>query len=369
MAKLLSVFLLQCGSIFKLTKFVIIAWLAVVSSTANAAPQMNICNDLDSGERLKCKFNNILIQQESTVGMLGDNNSIPASQRQAMKNQLDRSKRAQGRSDATDFKQLTKKSKSECQIAEIIGDGIGDDDGVCKAGNEACVEVSGDGIGDDDGVCRVKGKPSEREICAQICDAEAVNSNPDNFDDDPTVDSLGRDLEEQLDESATQFEELNNTLASEMAAQDAFRSFVASGDECAAIFEARPSFEASVLASQLAVTLRGVAGQAAPVCQFDISGFNGAIACVVTETIAAISEVVANGISLLDEEIDSDTIDATYKCLGDLNASVGEANEELSKVTEMLSSLESQLNILQEQTAETNRLLLEPQGQRDGFSK
>jgi hypothetical protein len=330
---------------------------------------MQNCDQTDSGERIKCKFNNILDQQEAAVGMLGENNSIPPSQRQAMQNQMTRSQRAQGRADSEDFKQLTKRSKTECQVAEIIGDGFGDDDGICKGGNEDCVEVLGDGIGDDDGICQQTGMPSQREVCAQICDAEAINANPNNFDDDPGQDSLGRDLEEQLNESAEQFVELNDTLESEMALQAAFRSSVANGDPCAAIFDSRPTFNASLIASQLAVTLRGIAGQAQPVCQFDISGFNGAIACVITETIAAIAEVIDDSLSMVDEEVDSDTIDASYACLGNLNASVGETNDALADITNQLQDVQSDLDLLQEQVSETNRLLVTPQGQREGFNR
>jgi hypothetical protein len=335
----------------------------------DAAPLPKKCDEADSGERIKCKFDNLLDQQQAAVNMLGENNSIPPSQREAMKNQVARSQRAQGRAAPEDFKQLTKRSKSECQVAEIFGDGVGDDDGICKGGNEDCVEVLGDGIGDDDGVCQRTGKPSEREVCAQICDAQAINENPNNFDDDPTTDSLGRDLEDQLNESTEQFAELNVTLENEMAMQASFRMSVANGDPCTAIFESRPSFEASLIASQLAVTLRGIAGQAQPVCQFDISGFNGAIACVITETIAAIAELVDDSMEFMDEEIDSDTIDASYACLGELNASVGETNDALTDIMNDLQDVKSDLDILQEQVAETNRLLLLPQGKRESFNK
>jgi len=349
--------------------FAIAAGWLVAASAAGAAPPMKDCNQPDSGERIKCKFDNLLDQQEAAVDMLGESQSIPPSQRQAMKNQMARSKRAQGRAASEDFKQLTKKSKTACQVAEIIGDGLGDDDGICKGGNEDCVEVLDDGIGDDDGICQRTGKPSEREVCAQICDAEAINANPDNFDDDPSQDSQGRDLEEQLDESAEQFAELNDSLTSEMAVRSSFRAAVANGDPCAAIFGSRPSFNSSLIASQLAVTLRGIAGQAQPVCQFDISGFNGAIGCIITETAAAIAELIDDSLSLQDEEIDSDTVDASYACLGNLNASVGETNGALDDIMKQLQDVQSRLSLLQAQIAETNRLLLEPQGQREGFNK
>ncbi len=53
--------------------------------------------------------------------------------------------------------------------------GIGDDDGICEAG-EACLEVVDDGIGDEDGVCEVTGDTlgdltdpaTEDEICESI---------------------------------------------------------------------------------------------------------------------------------------------------------------------------------------------------------
>jgi hypothetical protein len=347
----------------------IVACLLIAPSAVGAAPAMKNCDEPDSGERIKCKFDNLLDQQQATVDMLGENESIPPNQRQSMKNRMIRSQRTQGRAAPQDVKQLTKRSKTECQVSEIIGDGLGDDDGICKGGNEDCVEVLDDGIGDDDGICQRTGKPSEREVCAQICDAEAINANPNNFDDDPSQDSLGRDLEEQLSESTEQFAELNDTLESEMAVQASFHLSLANGDPCAAIFESRPSFEASLIASQLAVTLRGIAGQAQPVCQFDISGFNGAIACVITETIAAIAEVIDDSIGMLDEKIDSDTIDASYACLGDLNASVGETNDALTDIMSELDDVQNDLDLLQKQIAVTNQLLVTPQGQREGFNK
>ena len=341
------------------TLALLLLFVFVVPSMGLAAPPMQDCSQPDSGDRIKCKFSNILDQQQAAVDMLGDMTSIPPSQRDAMKNHAMRAQRAQGRSNAREFKQLTKKSNVECQIAEIIGDGRGDDDGICKGGNEDCVEVLGDGIGDDDGICRRTGRPSEREACAQICDAQSINDNADNFDDDPTQDTLGRDLEEQLDESAAQFEELNGELESQMVQLAAFQANVANGDPCSAVFETRPDDVAEVIASTAAVTLRGIAGQAQPVCQFDVSGFNGAIACVVTETIAAIAEIIDNAIQLLDEEIDSDVLDASYACLQDVNSSVGETNTALAEIMSQIMALQGDVTALRMQVDEVNQLLLE----------
>lgn len=347
----------------------------MVSNPAAAQPPIPVlCDQTDTGERIKCKFGNILDQQNTATNMLGDMPAIPDNQKKAMTNLADRSNRAKERTQAKDFKQLTKKSNPQCQIAEVLNDGLGDDDGICQ-GNEDCLEVLNDGIGNDDNICQTKGKPSEREVCVQICDSEAISSNPDNFDD-PTQDSLGRDLEEQLDETTSQYVELNNSLEAGASQQVQFNALMAANTPCAAVFETRPTFLAGLIASQVAVTARGVAGQVGTVCDLDVAGFNATPACLITETIAAIAEIIDDSIDFLDSSIDSDTIDANYACLKNLNAKAGDTNDvlndikvQLNTVQQKLDTVHGQLGIVQQQIDIVNDQLQTPQGQRDSWNK
>lgn len=51
----------------------------VVPSFSWAAPPMNECNESDSGERIKCKFGNILVQQQATTDMMGGMSSTTST--------------------------------------------------------------------------------------------------------------------------------------------------------------------------------------------------------------------------------------------------------------------------------------------------
>lgn len=340
----------------------------LVSHPAVAQPPSPVlCDQQETGDRIKCKFGNIMDQQNTATDMLGNMPSIPDRQKKAMVNLADRSNRAKNRTHASDFKQLTKKSNPQCQIAELLDDLKGDDDGICR-GNEVCLEVLNDGIGNDDEICVTKGKPSEREVCVQICDSEAISSNPDNFDD-PMQDSLARDLEEQLDETTAQYVELNSSLETQTNKQAQFSALVAANNPCAAVFEQRPTFLAGLIASQVAVTARGVAGQVGTVCDLDVAGFNATPACLVTETIAAVAEIIDDSIDYLDSSVDSDTIDANYACVKELSSKVGESNDVLNTIVNQLTTVQQQIGMLHEQINLVNEQLQTPQGQRDNWNK
>lgn len=347
----------------------LILLLVISSGMANAAPPVpNICDPAtipDKGERLKCHFDNVAAQQTASAEMISQMPEIPANQKMALMNTAMRGKKAQDRATGKDYKQLAKKTAVQCQIAEITTDNKGDNDGICTAG-EDCAEELGDGIGDEDGICKpMNGR--NREVCVQICDAEGINENPDNFDD-TVSDTISDDLETQLVESTEQYAELNTELDSMMTANSVLQAAADSGD-CNAVLEARVSFEAGLIASQAAVTLRGVAGQFSTVCELDVAGFNGATACLVTETLAAIAEVVDDSLEYLTSAIDSDTMDATYSCLKDVNASVGESNDALNEIKLQLDQVNLRLDTMQQQLDLANQNLLTPQGQRDGFNK
>jgi hypothetical protein len=336
---------------------------------ASAAPPVpNACDPStipDKGDRLKCHFDNVAAQQTTTAEMISEMPEIPMNQKKAMMNTAMRGKKAQDRAKGNDYKQLTKKAAVQCQVAEYIP-GKGDDDGVCTAG-EDCSEELGDGIGDEDGICKpLNGK--NREVCVQICDAEGIDDNPDNFDN-AVGDTISDDLEAQLVDSTEQYAELNTELETMMVASAALQAAAVSSGDCSAVFEARAPFTAGLIASQVAVTLRGVAGQFSTVCDLDVAGFNAAVACLVTETLAAMAEIVDDSLEYLSSEIDSDTMDATYACLQDVNTTVGESNDALDEIKLELENVNTRLDTMQQKLDQANQNLLTPQGQRDGFNK
>jgi hypothetical protein len=114
-------------------------------------------------------------------------------QKNQLRNNRGRSASETARTPPEDFKQTVKKRKVNCRIQEILGDVatqkdlngngecdadeecIGNEDGTCdkdEQGKGGCAEVLNDGIGDDDGICEDKGKYAE--ACIQLCGTDAL---------------------------------------------------------------------------------------------------------------------------------------------------------------------------------------------------
>lgn len=361
-----------------------IAFAAPLAAQPPPAPET--CEQADSGERLKCKFGNIVAQQQAASDMITFMPNVPEVQKQGLRNQVQRNSRAQGRTQASEFKQLTKKSKTSCQVLEIAGDGVGDDDGVCEP-NEDCVEVLGDQIGDDDGVCQPR-NGRNRETCVEICDAEAIDSDPDNFDDDPTQDSLGHDQEEQLDDITQQYMELNEMLDQEAQLRAAASLLAGTGEPCAAVIAARANTNTFAFLVGLADGTRIGADIAERFCDQSVFGANTAAVCSVIEGIAGAAKVTATVFQFGDATVDSDTIDASYTCLKSLDTdlqtlgtdlqgvsdSVGDSNAALASLQAQVNGLQQQINGLRQMVdqvqagvTEVQRLVSTPLGQREGF--
>ena len=181
-----------------------------LADTAGAVPPVPADCDavVDSGERIQCKYGNIVEQQLETAAMLANLPDLPQSQQQALMNQANRAENARSRASPIDFQQLTRKTESTCQVVELLIADMpvmgGDGDGICTMG-ETCSEVIGDGIGNDDGECSPR-QGAKREVCVELCDAEALNSD-ENFDEA----GIGGDVEGQLDEMTDQYVELNRS--------------------------------------------------------------------------------------------------------------------------------------------------------------
>lgn len=379
--------------------------LAVVLSSLSpalaVAPPPMQCDQPESGDRIKCKFGNIIEQQRGAAELLDQMGMLPPTQADALIKHIDRAGRGQSRSDAMSFKQLTRKAKVECQVKEIIGDGKGDDDGICTGG-EDCEEVLNDQIGNDDGVCRpMNGK--NREVCVEICDDDAINSDPNNFDDDPNANTTGRDLEESLDDLTEQYEDINLMMAQELSDRTLDQSLQAGGSSslaggaCSTVLRGRPSSTVTAILVGAAAGARVAADVNERFCDQTAFGFSGSSVCAVVEGIAGAAGVVATAYQVEGADIDSSTIDAIYACLqetstataaavgavgnvsGDLAAvsqQVTNVNFSVDTVNQRVVALQQKAATLEAQLVETRTMLLEviellntPQGRRTTFSQ
>ena len=93
-----------------------------LADTAGAVPPVPADCDavVDSGERIQCKYGNIVEQQLETAAMLANLPDLPQSQQQALMNQANRAEIARSRASPIDFQQLTRKTESTCQVVELL---------------------------------------------------------------------------------------------------------------------------------------------------------------------------------------------------------------------------------------------------------
>ena len=349
---------------FRLSSIALGALTASTCLVVAAPPQRQECNDPDQGVRLRCKASNVVAQQEATSAMLNEMTEIPESRRQNLMKQTERTKQAHGRSESGEYKQLAKSKSPKCQVAEVMNDGKGDDDGICK-GSEDCVEVVGDQIGDDVQPCKTTGNRNEREVCVEICDQDAVASDPDNFDEA----GRGQEAESELDDVTDEYVVLNSTIEQALTLHSARQILVRDDDPCSTVFGDRigAGWMWASLGTKLLV--EGLAGIHDKFCNQDAGGFNGASACAIIEGIKAVAVSQWEVVDFIDGNRDSDTIDTTFACMKKLNTSVGDGNAALDSLDAKVEALDAQVKTLQQTLDEVQELLATPQGRREGFPK
>ncbi len=333
---------------------VLLFCVCLIPAIATAATD---CNSLtDRGERLKCKFDALADAGKKTIDYLQQppfSNLATPSQMTGLTKYKEQLDRAKSRLRASDFRSMTKKRDSRCQLVEKEGNG----DGVCEPEKgEVCAEALGDGVGDEDGICSpMHGR--KREVCAQICDEEAIASDATNEDA-----SLSSEVEGLYDDMNDHAEEMNNALPEVAALVTAQQTQPEEGEACPVNAEGltRVNFVIYVLARTAAVTSRGGADIAERACDQQVM-FNCAACCAPAEIVAGAFEAAWTAIEITENTINSATIDATLSCVASLKASADSNAQLLEKIQTSLNELEAAQN-------ETLRLLALPQGQRSGTS-
>ena len=343
---------------------VILVVFALTSAPSASAAGRKTCDQQDSGERIKCKYDNVNSQLSDTV----DNLTAPSvdfltpKQKDHLKNARDRTLRKTGNVPDTDFKKLSKKRDAECEIQEILGDVdpkddtnsngecdeleacIGNEDGICSPDEFAkggCAEVLNDGIGDDDGICEKKGK--YEEACVEICDPDSVIGKQGNVDDEESF-----DVEESLDDVTNLFEEVNPAVANfvgYMAGQKALVSAAASSTSaCTSLLVGTRQFDYITLQGTLAGA--NAAKLAADACDDACTqtsfGWNCRAVCLCFGLAENILAEIFAAFQLQDDTVTGDRIDAAVRCLEELGSKINGIDKKIDSVINLLNTPEGQ---------------------------
>jgi hypothetical protein len=266
------------------------------------------------------------------------------------KERMDREK---GRRNPDDFKLLTKKKSSKCQLVEHTGNG----DGVCDPKTEDCAEVLGDGIGNDDGICSpMNGK--KREVCAQICDEEAVLQDESAMDDNSVA-----EMEGVYDTLTGHVEEVNETVPETAALVQALSSLTVD-DPCVLQTDLqRHSYESYKKARWAAVGARAAVNVAERFCDqawgFFLT-FSGSAVCAATEGVVLAMNTWWDTVYLVEASLDAMTLDATIAC-------ASQAASAANQTGAMVESVQTTLGDVRAQNAEILRLIKIPPGQREEY--
>ncbi|MEE8411139.1 MAG: hypothetical protein V3S47_01450 [Acidobacteriota bacterium] len=290
----------------------------------------------------------------------------------------DRAQSAKNRSHvAKAFRGQARKQKAEdedCYVKEIIGDGIGNDIQPCEK-NEDCAEVIGDDIGDEDGVCKIRGNPNLREVCVKVCQQPLL-------DDDDTYDSEASfDTEQGLEELEVVLGDATDEVKVAMARMQAYYSTRSNGpvDECE-MFEFDlfpPTF--ALQASQVAKNVAdAVFNSCSVACNQDVFGWNCEAACVVFAIISGVLNGVDDAFSVIDGANGSEQLDRVAKCNRQLNqklialATAGEETQGAiddanAKMDALILQMEALTKLVEARFLDVEDQLCTPQGQRECF--
>jgi hypothetical protein len=318
------------------------------------------------GKRIQCKYENAHEQADLVAKKLtgpGAPDILSPAQKKAVKRASERANR--GKPDDELFRELGRKKKAKCVFVEYedpdcfdpdceawqpFCDGTcedpfpenDDDDLICK-GNELCAEILGDGIGNEDGLCETRG--SKKEPCLKRCDPEFIAADPDNYDDT----AEGQDVEDALDDATAMAEEFNVDLDREIArlAAQALESppaVDAEGEpilECIGIGALALNRTHGYSSLQGALQVANGFTTAANICSdaldTTVLGFDCHACCIVFDTLAGVMIAVADGMELRDDAETGDAVNRNSACLEQVAGKVEGIEELLEEVIVLLN--------------------------------
>lgn len=267
-----------------------------------------------------------------------------------------------------DFVKFGKRKKSDCYLAEVLDDGIGNDDGVCtddekgkKLGDDfGCVEAAGN----DNGVCEIvndhgNGKKKVWEQCLEVCDE--VDPEFDDGEDITTMKHMAgamRDAAGALDSSNAimlrKLEVLRQVQAVSVALNGDDPSPVTACTHVATAsvdsVEYGPDgnwFRANTFSElQSAVAAARALENAHDICidaaDTTFFGADYPVICIPAALGAVVATVVADEWELLDDTITSTRIDNMTLCLEYLGPMVEGIDAKLDEIIDLLNMPQGQ---------------------------
>lgn len=322
-----------------------------------AGARRNCDTENYSGNRMKCKAENLndALDTVLSTAINDDSKAFSEKQKNQLRNMKERSKRETARMKPEDFKQMGKKRTVSCYTQEILGDDIGDEDGICE-GTEPCAEVLNDGIGDENGICTDKGK--YKETCVQICDPDLILAEGNESNVEPDKE---REVEQSLSDATAVLDQTNTTLVRFVAARSMAVTTFGSCDketmtscqylQCL-VNQGRGSsadtIKALVISAaslQLVANVwRDASDQTVPI--FPAGSFDFRALALPLGLAANGVMTIANMVEILDDSETAERLDAAALC-------AAESGGDAERISELVQKVQN--------------LLLQPQGQRSGF--
>ena len=334
-------------------------------------------------DRLDCKTENVNVQLFDYVDAVLDFDRVGRSLGREpvfTDAERDRAQSAKNRTHGAQmFRGVVKKQKpddEDCYVLEIIGDHgghSGDDVQPCEAG-EDCQEEIGDGIGDDDGVCKLHG--ANKEVCVTACQ-QPVASDEENFD--PAV---ATETEDGLDTLDVALRDATNDVSKatvRMREAYARRGAAPAVNDCDVYeYDLFPS-AAALQAAQAVKNVTGATfNSCSVVCNQDAFGWNCEAACLVFAIIDGIANVVNDAFDVIDGNNGSAQLDRVARCTTQLNADVASISTQVGGTQESLEEVQAELEVVNTKLDAITEMLnlrfnsvdqqlCTPQGQRECF--
>ncbi|MGI6639071.1 MAG: hypothetical protein ACOX4Z_08515 [Desulfobulbus sp.] len=335
----------------------------------------------DTGRKMQCRAENLNEAVDGLVTTVVDDQGghFSTSQKTQLKNVKARAQNETGRLESEDFKSIAKKRKEECPVQEILGDPaspaadlnnngecdgteicLGNEDGICNGKEMAlggCAEVLNDGIGDDDGICENQGK--FHEACVQLCETDAImtEGSETNVDADRAA-----EMDRALTSATALVEDADTKVKDFLAVRSGEVVMAAACDPAAMppcvylkclLTENRTStsdtiedlaFSAVVLQG-IADAFRDLSDTTIPI-PFTGGSIDARGAAIPLGLAANAVHTIASLVEVIDDSETAARVDATARCAMDNS---------------------DQLTVIDELATTANLLLRTPLGQRDGF--
>ena len=315
----------------------------------------------DTGERIKSKTEQMNDSFSALVDTIAtdDSDTFSPAQKKHLQGLRDQAKNETARTPPQEFKHQSRNRRVDCVIRERLGDvddkgkPLGNEDGLCDGVEMAaggCAEVLDDGIGDDDGICESKGKFDE--ACVEDCDVDLTMAAGK---EDNVHQGKRADLEQSLDDMTGVLDEANGRLKTHLAASKKVMAMAEACDQGAMgacdylqciMADARPN-SADVIEGLIggAAGAKTIADGCRDMANWDLFTTRSWI-CIVPGLIANGLEAAAVFMETRDDSRSATRLDATAAC-------VSESGDQLQTIT---TSLEGVVNLLRQ-----------PPGQRQDY--